>query len=205
MTAQAGDTSTLSDPDADAKKRLRRIVRARLAAMPPAARRRAATAAALHLSRTPLWRKTRRVAVYLTHRDELPTEPLLALLFGSGRAVYVPKIGTGGTMRFLRLRPGAALIENRYGILEPATRRAGSGRQRLDLVILPLVAFDARGHRLGAGGGYFDRAFARAQPHRRPALVGYAYAAQQVDRIPADPWDVRLDAAVTERGWLRLR
>ena len=73
------------------------------------------------------------------------------------------------------------------------------------VVLLPLLGFDAAGRRLGNGGGYYDRALAGVRPGGRPLLLGYAYAAQELTEVPAEPWDVRLDAVVTERGLRRLR
>jgi 5-formyltetrahydrofolate cyclo-ligase len=98
-------------------------------------------------------------------------------------------------MRFARFAP--PLRQSRYGIAEPRGLRRPP---RLDLVVLPLVAFDAAGRRLGMGGGYYDRWLAR---HPRLRRVGYAYAAQEVDRVPAGVQDMQLDAVVTEAG-LRL-
>ena len=80
--------------------------------------------------------------------------------------------------------------------------------RRLDLVIVPLFAFDARGTRLGTGGGYYDRTFsfaASSAAWRRPALIGVGYAFQQHERLERAPWDVPLDGAVTDRGTFRFR
>jgi 5-formyltetrahydrofolate cyclo-ligase len=114
----------------------------------------------------------------------------------------VPKLGAGGELRFTRWRPGQALRANRYGIGEPV---ALARPPRLDLVVLPLVAFDAQGRRLGMGGGYYDRRLARARATRRPLRVGYAFALQEVASVPAAAHDVALDAVVTERGVRRFR
>jgi 5-formyltetrahydrofolate cyclo-ligase len=110
----------------------------------------------------------------------------------------VPRVLDGHRLRFERLPPDAPLRRNRYGIREPARRGPRRGTRRLDLVILPLTAFDAQGHRLGAGGGYYDRAFALRRG-ARPRLVGYAHALQQAPALPAEAWDVRLDAVVTDK------
>ncbi len=71
-------------------------------------------------------------------------------------------------------------------------------------MVLPVLGFDAQGRRLGNGGGYYDRALAAPRAARRPLLLGYAYAVQEVPEIPAEPWDVKLDAVVTERGLRRF-
>ncbi|PPE75380.1 5-formyltetrahydrofolate cyclo-ligase [Solimonas fluminis] len=164
----------------------------------PAQRRRAAARAAARFARSLLFRRARQLALYLAHGSELDTLPLLHRCHAAGKAVYVPRVLDGHRMRFERYAPGTRLRRNRYGILEPAIRGARRGPMRLDLVVVPLTAFDARGHRLGAGGGYYDRAFA-GRRGSRPRLVGYAYALQQAPALPAEPWDVRLDAVVTDK------
>jgi 5-formyltetrahydrofolate cyclo-ligase len=121
------------------------------------------------------------------------------LLRRHGCRVYVPRLAGGG-LRFVPLR--GALRANRFHIAEPV----GAGRPpRLDLIVLPLVAFDGSGRRLGMGGGYYDRWLARARPWRRPLRVGLAFAAQEVPAVPAGARDARLDAVVTERGSRRFR
>jgi len=97
---------------------------------------------------------------------------------------------------------GGALRENRLGIGEPAGFTT-IGARWLDLVFLPLVGFDRCGLRLGAGGGFYDRAFAFRQLRRvwhKPLLVGFGYAFQQVERLAAAPHDVFMDAVVTDEG-----
>jgi 5-formyltetrahydrofolate cyclo-ligase len=196
MTAQAGDTTSLS------KAALRRTIRQRRRELARAARAAAAAAAARHLARAARRWGARHVAAYLGVAEELDTRPLLALLHRRGCALYVPKVGAAGELHFARWRPGQALRANRYGIAEPVAR---ARPPRLDLVVLPLVAFDAQGRRLGMGGGYYDRLLARPRAARRPLRVGYAFALQEVAVVPAAAHDVPLDAVVTERGLRRFR
>jgi 5-formyltetrahydrofolate cyclo-ligase len=198
MTAQAGDTTSLSSR----KARLRKELRQRRRALAGAARRRAAVQAAAHLARAIRSRGARHVAAYLGVAEELDTRPLLARLHALGCVLYVPKVGAAGELRFARWRPGAPLRHNRYGIAEPVALRHPA---RLDLIVLPLVAFDAGGARLGMGGGYYDRLLARTRATRRPLRVGYAFAAQEIRAVPVAAHDARLDAIVTERGFRRFR
>jgi 5-formyltetrahydrofolate cyclo-ligase len=96
---------------------------------------------------------------------------------------------------------------NTYGIAEPATSARLSPRW-LQLILVPLVAFDDAGTRLGMGGGYYDRALAwrrRRCTWPGPRLVGIAHSSQQVARLAALPHDVRLDAVITEQGLTRFR
>lgn len=197
MTALAGDT-------ADSKAQLRREYRRRRAALAPAERRRAAKRAARRLAASPLFRRSRHLALYLAHGSELDTEPLLQRCRAAGKTVYVPRVLDGHRLHFEQLPLSARMRRNRYGIREPALRGKRRGAAGLDLVLLPLSAFDAQGHRLGAGGGYYDRAFA-VRRGGGPWLVGYAYALQLAPALPVEPWDVRLDAVVTDKTFLVFR
>jgi 5-formyltetrahydrofolate cyclo-ligase len=197
MTAQAGDTASPSFDRAllRAKAQQRSTSRAIRAAIPSAERRRAATRAAGALARAVRRAQARHVAVYLGFAEELDPGPLIAALHAQGCSIYVPVVGPQRRLRFALLAP--PFTRNRYGIVEPRVQRRPP---RLDIVVLPLVAFDAAGGRLGMGGGYYDRWLAR---HPRVKRVGYAYAAQQVGKVPMDARDMRVHAVATEKGLLK--
>lgn len=129
--------------------------------------------------------------------------PLLALLSGPADFVYcLPVLQPGKRLCFAPWRSGDPLVQNRFGIPEPDLQPSSLlAAEDLDHVLLPLIGFDARGNRLGTGGGYYDRSFAfrRGSP-QAPRLIGVGYACQEVDRLPAADWDVPLDLIVTERG-----
>ena len=138
---------------------------------------------------------------------EVDLRPCLAAAWDGGVRLYVPHILSrrDGRMVFVPLEADTPLRGNAFGIAEPA--HAARGRlpvRHLDTILVPLVGFDAQGHRLGMGAGYYDRALRprldRAQPFRRPRLIGVAYSVQQVERLEPAPWDVALDLVVTERG-----
>jgi 5-formyltetrahydrofolate cyclo-ligase len=103
-------------------------------------------------------------------------------------------------MTFARWREGDHFVRSRFGIEEPQPGAQTVAPTRLDVVCVPLVAFDRRGTRLGHGAGYYDATFAfRCAPRRRrPVLVGLAHAVQEVDELDRQPWDVPLDLVVTE-------
>ena len=202
MTAQAGGASPSPAPGAARRHFL--TLRRR---MPADQRRAAERAIRRELQRLGLWRRGRRVGVYLGMPGEVDLRPTFQDAWAQGAQLYVPRIRNlrSGEMAFVPLRPGASMRRNGFGIEEPA----GLGRVAvlmLDAVLVPLVAFDGRGHRLGMGAGFYDRALRRrldrAQPFRRPRLVGIAYAIQQAAAIERAPWDVALDLVVTERGVL---
>jgi 5-formyltetrahydrofolate cyclo-ligase len=155
--------------------------------------------------REPLIRNSHRIAVYLPVNGEMDPRPLMDRLRSMGKALYLPVLVDFPERRlwFSAYAPGAPLVSNRYGIPEP--KCAPFRRTRpvsLDLVLMPLVAFDANGHRLGMGGGYYDRslAFIKRRCHwRKPRLLGLAYDFQRLPLIEAESWDVPLDGVATER------
>ena len=113
---------------------------------------------------------------------------------------YCLPVLSGDTLQFGPWRPGDKLVTNRYGIPEPDLAPAALlPADAMDLVVLPLVGFDAAGERLGMGGGWYDRTFAfRRGRVALPLLVGAACASQQVDALEPAEWDVPLDAVCTE-------
>jgi len=136
---------------------------------------------------------------------ELDALALLGSPAFSGKQIYLPVISPGlaHTLKFAALQQTTHWRKNRHGIFEPCLRSAALRRPcEMDLVVAPLVGFDASGARLGAGGGYYDRSFAfrnnRAR-WRRPRLLGLAFERQRREHIAVETWDVRMDAIVTEQ------
>ena len=202
MTAQAGDT--LSFSTAARKSELRKSLRRRRIAIGKPQRRHCERRAAMQLLRWRRLRQARHIAVYLSARSELSTAALIARLLRQGRKLWAPLTAHPAQMRFVPLRRGGKLRRGPLGLHQPARARPCRAARRMDLILLPLLGFDAQGHRLGNGGGYYDRALAGPRAGRRPLLVGYAFAAQEMASIPAEAWDVRLDAVITEHGLRRF-
>ena len=147
-----------------------------------------------------LWR-ARRIAAYLSIDGEPDLRPLLRQLHGLGKTLALPVVEDGSRMSFFAQHPKAQLVVNRFGIEEPAPQAPWVNPLALDLVLMPLVAFDGQGGRLGMGGGFYDRRFGPLPPGLRPLLVGIAHAIQQCDGLPVAPWDLPLDGVLTESGW----
>ena len=180
---------------------LRRQLRAARRALPAAERIAAAEALATRLLALPFAPTTGHVAGYWAMDGEIALHAW-QLRLPRGCSYCLPVLGADECLRFAPWAPGAPLRENRFGIPEPdVAADALLAPERMALVVVPLVGFDAHGHRLGMGGGWYDRSFAfrheRAAP---PWLVGAAFAVQHVDALPAESWDVRLDAVCTESG-----
>jgi 5-formyltetrahydrofolate cyclo-ligase len=98
---------------------------------------------------------------------------------------------------FRRWRPGAPLEAAPFGLSHPP---AEAGTVDPDVLLVPLAAFDRRGHRIGYGRGYYDRALARLDARGRRRAIGVAFSVQEVDAVPDEPHDRRLDAVLTEAG-----
>jgi 5-formyltetrahydrofolate cyclo-ligase len=136
------------------------------------------------------------VAAYLPADGEVDLGPLLQQLYDRGAETLLPVIGTARSLRFATWTPDDVLAANRFGIPEPVaegTVVAGD----LDVVVLPCVAVDRRGGRLGFGAGYYDRALAVSRPR---LVVGVAFEVQVADDVGVLPHDQPLDVVVTERG-----
>jgi 5-formyltetrahydrofolate cyclo-ligase len=194
----------MAQPTADVRAMRRRLRELRLA-LDPATRAAAERSIRAMLARLGVFRRGAHVALYLPMRGEVDLRPCLELARARGTRVYVPRIVNRRRRRmlFAPWTEGAARRCNAFGILEPRSAAGARPALALDVVVLPLVGFDPRGHRLGMGAGYYDRALRRrlaGSAWRRPRLVGVAYACQQLAEIPASPWDVPLDLVVTERG-----
>lgn len=139
----------------------------------------------------------RALAGYMPMRTEIDPLPAMAAHDGP---VGVPVImGAGQPLRFREWSPGAAMVPGDFGALIPAE----GAWVEPEVLIVPMVAFDARGYRLGYGGGFYDRTLEGLRAKRPTLAVGFAFAAQEMDAVPIEPTDQRLDAVVTENG-LRL-
>ncbi len=189
----------------ESPNRLRARLRARRAALPASERTKAAGAFCQRLVEQPWFADVRHLAAYLAVNGELDPGPLLAEAHRRGKAPWVPVV-TDSTLRFAAWDPTVALEPNRFGIPEPAeSDRRYREPWQLDLAVLPLVAFDRRGARLGMGGGFYDRAFSfilHPGSGSRPRLVGAAYAFQEVSGLDPKAWDVPLDAIATDKEWI---
>jgi 5-formyltetrahydrofolate cyclo-ligase len=155
-------------------------------------------------SRFSPFRHSRRIAFYLAVRGEMDPAPIMHLALRAGKSVFLPILRDRPTnsLWFAPYTPQTNLTNNRFGIPEPEFKH----RQlvmpwALDLVFVPLIAFDSHGNRMGMGGGYYDRTFAmrsRRDYLRGPTLVGLAHEFQQRPQLEVMPWDIPLDAVITQ-------
>lgn len=153
-----------------------------------------------------LLESARTIAAYLPNDGETDTGPLIALLWKRGKRVFLPllRFAPHKHLAFGLYRPDTALLPNQYGIPEPVGTPVLDHPGQLDLALVPLVAFDGQGHRIGMGGGFYDRTFAYLKAPgavRAPLLIGLAHECQKYASLPAEPWDVPLDGVATERAF----
>lgn len=200
--AQAGDAISSSLTAWQLERRAQRA-RARLqrAALSAGQRRRASQRITRILAASPLLRGRRRIALYIAIGAEPDTRALLALARRRGMQIFLPRIRNypRHTMDFIA-DAGARHRLNRHGIPEPPPG-APIPIEALDVIVLPTLAFNRSGMRLGTGGGYYDRILAHLPHlpvHRRPLLVGMAYACNEIPALVAAPHDIRLDQIVTD-------
>jgi len=192
-------------PQTTSPAALRRRLRLLRRGLSASQQRNHARALARTLGRHPAFLRARRIGIYWPADGEIDPRPLLGLAQASRKRWHLPVLCPHPHPRlwFLTYRPDEPLRPNRFGIPEPALRnRRLRLAWTLDILLVPLVGFDAGCHRLGMGGGYYDRTLSylsHRQYWRRPRLIGVAHECQRVAELPMRPWDIPLDLVMTER------
>lgn len=140
----------------------------------------------------------RIVSGFFPIRGEPDMRPLMALLKDEGARLCLPVVVDAVTIVFRELLAGARLVDAGFGTCGPGPEAALVDP---DIMLVPLAAFDRHGHRIGYGAGHYDRAITRLRAGgAAPHLIGVAFDTQEVDAVPYEPHDVRLDAVLTESG-----
>ncbi len=140
------------------------------------------------------------IAGYLPCNNEVDLSTLFQWCWRQEKTLLLPQCDTPqpGLLAWLCYMQNTPLIKNCYGILEPDPQLTQSYPiECIDVVLTPLVAFDTQRHRIGMGGGYYDRTF--TDEATRPTMLGCAFGCQQTDTIAANPWDIDLDAVISEQ------
>jgi len=183
------------------KKNLRQHFRAKRRKITAEERRIASQLLLNHIRVQPWYLHSHHFALYLAMTEEIDTQPLMECIWSAQKKSYLPKITAEETLLFSTYTPHTALIPNRFNILEPDTNAPICPFYELDVIFMPLVAFDDKGHRLGMGAGFYDKTLANlSTQEKRPLLIGLAYECQYTDRLPQDEWDVCLDSVITEQN-----
>jgi len=184
------------------KAALRREALARRDAMPGDARAAAAEAIAARPFPVPVGAGT-IVSGFFPIRSEINPLPLMRRLAAAGAGLALPVVAGRGQPLTLRAYAfGDALGAGQWGIREPLP---GAPEVIPDVMLVPLAAFDRSGHRIGYGAGYYDMTIAKARARKTVTALGIAFAAQEIDKVPATPRDQRLDFVLTEREIIDCR
>ena len=143
-------------------------------------------------------RETLVASVYLSIRGEPDTNLLIEALLAAGVTTALPvTVERARPLRFQAWRPGEALATGRYGIREPLPSACDVSP---DVLFVPLAAYDRRGFRLGYGAGYYDSSLEALRRQKTVVAVGVAFSIQEVESVPTESHDQRLDAVITEQG-----
>src|SRR5262245_1359088 len=185
-----------------AKKELRAQVQAHLRRLAPAERETAAAQAGALLREQPIWKQARSVLLFAPLPDELDIWPLLAVALSDRKTVALPRFEeqTNSYLPAQVQSPGSDLRIGRFGIREPVEECPQIPLNRLDFILVPGVAFDVQGRRLGRGKGFFDRLLAAV----RGTTCGVAFDEQIVREIPVAPHDVHVNRILTPTRWIEL-
>ena len=181
---------------------IRKSIRTKRRALTSAQQQSAAQNLAALISQQKFFLRAKRIGIYIANDGEIDPSLLMGIALNAKKACFLPIIHP---LQFNRLyfgeyRNGDQLKANRFGILEPQfSATTIAPLWTLDVILLPLVAFDRNGNRIGMGGGFYDRTLAACvnQP-RRPTLIGLAHDCQEVDSISQQSWDIPLDQIITD-------
>lgn len=148
------------------------------------------------------YQQAKHIACYHAYAGEVATQHIINDIHNSKKHCYLPVIKADKTLLFIEHKSDSKLVINQHGIAEAANQEAIYPIQQLDLIITPLVGFDAHCNRMGWGQGHYDRSFAFLNKRRRPTLpylLGIAYECQKVDCLQTADWDIPLDAIISEQ------
>ncbi len=184
------------------KTELRSEAAARRDALPAETRKAAAEAIAARAFPLPITSGA-IVAGFMPLKSEINPLPLMKALVAAGARLALPKIAGRGKPLIMRAWPwGAPLDAGQWGIREP---KADAAEVDPDILLVPLLAFDRNGHRIGYGAGYYDMTIARLRSLKKVTAVGIAFAMQEVPAVPATERDERLDLVLTEREAIAIK
>lgn len=156
------------------------------------------------LSKQLFFLKSRRIAIYSHSDGEMHTDQIIRLIHQQKKLCYLPVLFPfqHNKLWFLPYRQNQRLRKNRFGINEPAHIKEKIKDWSIDIIFMPLVAFDTNGNRLGMGGGFYDRTLSAGKKltqMKKPLLIGLAHELQKTNQLMTNEWDIPLDAVLTEK------
>lgn len=183
------------------KQNLKRHLRAARIQMPARTVKKKSLRIHRLMTRIPAYQIARRIACYVSVKNEVDTQTPIRTALGSGKRVAVPVARGNGVMDFQAIEGLNELRTAHHGLREPVPNPESIlPPHTLDVILIPGIAFDRLGHRIGSGKGYYDRFLTRTNAVR----IGLSYAFQIIDRVPAEPHDMKMDWIVTESELIEI-
>lgn len=184
------------------KKALRASIKQKRRALSIEYRQQASRKMQAGLTKLPCYQAAEYIMLYMAMQDEVQLDELIAMVLKDGKKAVIPLVTGAGLMEAVELSDMADLVPDKYGIKTVSEeKRRLIAPDKIDLIIVPGVAFDKAGHRLGMGGGFYDRFMLRASRAVRAAL---AYDCQLLVAVPAEVHDLTVDYIITEKQNIAL-
>src|SRR3990167_3409882 len=161
----------------------------------------ASSQAVMRCVNLPIFSDAKHIAYYISHENEIDCVTMVTLARELKKSLYLPILSDQNTLQFYWVTKKTKFRKNKFGIDEPVVTAPPIDPAQLDLILIPLVAFDVQCHRIGRGAGYYDRALQNAG--KKTTLMGLAYEFQKVESIIPEKWDVVMDYIVTEETLYR--
>ena len=185
------------------KKSLRKIIINRRDTMKKEIRREKEIVIKEELRNTLLYKKSKNIFIYIGYGSEINTSLIIEDMLDDNKCVLVPRIDSiNREMQAIQINSLEGLELNRYGILEPSHSKKAFNRNEIDLIILPGVAFDDKGGRLGYGGGYYDKYLTNLNTFIPKVVLAYDF--QILENIPLEEHDIKYDYLITEKRSINL-
>ena len=175
------------------KQALRTKLRAMRKSLSPETQKLAGEAVREKVLALEAYKRAKTVMAYIACRGELDVSPVIDEILSSGRTLLLPRCEAGGTLTARIITSPEALLPGAYGIPEPAEDAEIAPPESIDLILVPGLAFDREGARLGQGGGYYDRLLSKTGAVK----VGICHEAALIDCVPREAHDIRMDAVIT--------
>lgn len=144
------------------------------------------------------YEKAKDICIYVNFKSEINTKAIIEIALRDGKTIYAPRIKKNRDMEFIKIKSLGDLEKNKMGILEPKLNLIESVK-KVDINILPGLAFDLKGGRIGYGGGYYDRYFQNIDCLN----ISLCYAIQIIEKIPMEKHDIKYDYLICEKGILK--
>ena len=185
---------------AEHRRQLRQQYRAARRALPHYQQYAQAKRLSATLQRCPEFNRAKHIASYLPNDGEINPAFIHQIAWSLGKRIYLPVPTKNKSLRFISFTQRTPLVTGAWGIKQPRCAARMASDVSLDLILVPLVAFDSSGNRLGRGGGYYDRFLTHTKRKRRGLKsLGLSHTLQEVKKVPTAEWDVTLSGVVTPR------